>query len=171
MSVLLPELANHTHPSDQDRLLQAQAVVRSYCGWHIAPLREDVELTLDGTGTQVLLLPTMHLVEVASVTDDGNAVDLADIQWWANGVVFNATRWTCERGAITINITHGYDPVPPDVQAVVQALATRAVANTQGLTSKTVGPFSETYAQPATGQVLLDAERAVLSRYRLPTVA
>ena len=38
----------------------AQAAVRAYCGWHIAPSLSET-LVLDGTGARAFILPTLHL--------------------------------------------------------------------------------------------------------------
>lgn len=77
--------------------------------------------------------------------------------------------------------THGYDPVPDDVVALVAAkvagfLATGA-ANPGGLRSLQTGAMSESYGN-ATGTegalgpgVLTAAERTALTRYRLGSLA
>ena len=49
------------------------AEVRAYCGWHIAPVVTET-LTLDGPGGHLLVLPTLRLVDLLSVTNEGHAV-------------------------------------------------------------------------------------------------
>ena len=67
------ELATTLHATDEDRLMQAESVVRAHCGWHIAPVREDV-VVLDGQGAaDVLLLPSLRVTAVA-VTQGGEEV-------------------------------------------------------------------------------------------------
>jgi hypothetical protein len=58
---------------DEDAWAATVAEVRAFCGWHIAPEVTET-LTLDGPGGYVLVLPTLHLVDLVSVTNDGTAV-------------------------------------------------------------------------------------------------
>jgi hypothetical protein len=49
--------------STERNLAAAEAAVRAYCGWHIAPaVIEDV--VLDGSGTRSLFLRTLRLRDV-----------------------------------------------------------------------------------------------------------
>lgn len=161
------ELVSTLAATDAERLLQAEAEVRSYCGWHIAPTRTE-ELTLDGPGTCTLLLPSLHVTAIASITEDGIAlVADDDYIWSASGLVERVSTttqyWSNKPRSIVINLTHGWTTSPPDVAAIVQSLAAR-LALTSGLVSKTVGPFSETYAPDLFGY-----QRSALDRYRLPS--
>lgn len=166
-----PELAEQIAPTtDEDLLLQAEQMVRDYCGWHIAPARTET-LTLDGSGGRAMVLPTLNLTAVASITEDDVALDLTTIEWSSAGILrrchcYHACgcRWTRRFRGVVASITHGYDSAPADVSGVVQALAGRAKGNTAGLQSKTIGPFSETYSTD-----LLSTEMTVLARYRLPS--
>jgi hypothetical protein len=168
----VPELVTTLAATEADRLLQAEAAVRAYCGWHIAPARTEVELTLDGSGSTVLLLPTLKLTDLLSVTEEEEPVDLTDVEWTEAGCLRRETPWTCKLRGVIVTIDHGHAAAPPEVTAVVQAIAQRAINNPGSLLSKTIGPFSETHSQTAGNQALpvtmLDAEKAILARYKLP---
>jgi hypothetical protein len=163
------ELAPETPATDEDRLLAAEALVRSYCGWHIAPERTET-LTLDGTSASTLVMPTLHVVDVASVTLDGVPLDTTEYAWHVEGFI-DATTWatgycwlSLPRG-VAVELTHGYDDVPAGVTAAVRSLAQRMSSGSLGLSSITRGPFSESYASAsAIGAV----ESAALAPYKLP---
>jgi hypothetical protein len=173
---MVAELATTLTPaSDEDRLLQAEALVRAYCGWHIAPVRTHTVVVSSFDAT--LVLPTLRLVEVVSVVaSDGTVLDPIDYRADPAGVITrngaHVTPWGYHFGwghawgDLTVTYRHGYDTPPADVTAVVQGLASRAKAGTTGLASRTMGPFSESY-----GADLFGTDREVLARYRLPARA
>lgn len=175
----MAELATTLTPTEEDRLDQAEAMVRTYCGWHIAPSREET-VVLDGPGSQVLLLPSLYVTAIASVVEAGVELDPAnDYQWSRSGVVnrwYGATWpdagtcghgwWTSQLRGIEVTMTHGYETVPVEVTGVVQAIASRLIDNPSGLQQQTVGPFSETYS--GAGSALGAAEEAILGKYLLP---
>lgn len=74
------------HPSqDPDTLAgRANAAVRDYCGWHVAPvLQETVTVESDGSG--VVFLPTLRIVSVEAVEVDGSPVTVQRRDWSQNG--------------------------------------------------------------------------------------
>lgn len=165
------ELATSLTATEADRLMQAEALVRSYCGWHIAPSRTDAEVTLKESCSAVLLLPSLNVTAVASVVEDGVTLTSDDYAWTAAGVLTrDCGRWAS--GDVVVTFTHGYVEVPAEVTAVVQAIAQRAVSNPGSLVRVQKGPFSDTYSQTGFNQslpiALLDAEKSILDRYRLP---
>ena len=162
------ELATTLEPTEADRLLQAEALVRAYCGWHIAPSRTDEEYVVPAT-SRVVLLPSLLVTAVAVADPDGVTVDASSYSWTDAGVVTPTSWWLA---GTTITFTHGYAEPPADVTAVVQSVAQRAVQNPGSLVRKQVGPFADTYSQTGSNQslpiALLDAEKAILDRYRIP---
>lgn len=149
-------------------LTAAEAAVRTYCGWHIAPSRTDT-LTVDGSGSSVLALPTLYLTAVASITEDGDAVDMTSVDWSTSGVLWRDRPWSSRRRGVAATVTHGYAEPPAEVTAVVLAWAARAKTAPQGIRSETVGSMSVTYTD---GVVMFAAEeRAILDRYRIPNGA
>lgn len=165
------ELASGLEATDAELLEQAEAVVRSWCGWHIAPERTETVL-LDTTASPYLMLPTLRLVAVTAVTLDGDTVDLSTVEWSESGYLrrhwgttpVSPRTWNAGPRRVAVTFTHGFEVPPPGVTGVVQALAKRAKANTAGLVSVTRGPFSETYSTD-----LLPTEVTALAAYRLPS--
>lgn len=166
------ELASGLTATEADRLSQAEALVRSYCRWHIAPSRT-ATLTLPAGEGVALILPTLMLTAVASVTVDGTALTTDEFTWTEAGVLKRATNIRWGSGSVVVAFTHGYDAAPADVTAVVQAVAQRAVDNPGSRPRSQVGPFADTYSQSGFNQApamgLLDAEKAILDAYRIPS--
>lgn len=167
----MSELAVTLTPDETDRLLQAEALVRSHCGWHIAPSRTET-MTLPASDGATLLLPSLMVTAVASVTIDGTALTADEYTWTAAGVLKRSMGWCWGSGTVVVAFTHGYDLAPPEVTAVVQAAAQRALDNPGSRPRDQVGPFAESYSQVGFNQApalaLLDAEKEILDRYKLP---
>lgn len=154
--------------SEGERLLEAQDSVRSYCGWHIAPLRTEV---LRGTCAdgRTIILPTLRIESVTSVSIDGTALAASDYTFDARSATVILDFGLTGSGPIQVTLIHGYEEPPHDVSGVVKAIAGRAVGSSSGyaLTGRTTGPFSEQYA--SAGDLFLSSEKWVLDRYRLPS--
>lgn len=166
--------------SQADATARAEAEVRAYCGWHIAPEREDDTLTLDGPGGPLLVLPTLHVVSVASVAENGVDVDPEGYAWSAAGVIRRTSStptwngscgWTNELRGLTVTLTHGYTEMPLDVTAVIERMAARAVElSTSSQVLSQVGGVR--YAVGVEGLrnegLVSEADIFVLARYKLP---
>jgi hypothetical protein len=63
-------------PLTQLRLDAALAAARRYCGWHVTPVIEDDDILMDGPAGALLNLPTLRLVELTAMTEQGVDVDL-----------------------------------------------------------------------------------------------
>lgn len=172
----MAELADDLVQDEDTRLDQAEGVVRSFCRWHIAPVRTE-SFTLRWGG-RAILLPSMNVRSIVSVTngDDATVYDLADYAFTPWGELTRAGDWVGYSwpGNTVVSFTHGYDTPPPEVTGVVQAVAERAIANPGSLIRTQDGPFSDTYSQTSSGTVvplgLLPAEKSILSAYRLVSV-
>jgi hypothetical protein len=148
---------------DEDAWASAVAQIRGYCGWHIAPEVTET-LTLDGPGGYELFLPTLRLVDLVSITNDGSAV--TEPQWSRSGRV-GAGYWSCwtwKMRGVVAEITHGYEEWPEDLVA----LATDMVSGDSGevVAGLTSGPFSVRFESPASSR-----RREVLDRYSLVALA
>lgn len=161
---------------------QAMAAVRAYCGWHIAPSREEM-LILDGPGGNTLCLPSLHVTDIALITEVGVDLDgTLDYSWseagivrrsWSTSINFGWTGawWTTELRGLSVDLTHGYDEWPIELAGIINAGAQRITDNPAGLKQQTVGPFSEQYGDRSSagvGSWFDAADAAVLARYRLP---
>lgn len=98
----------------QEMLDAALAAARRYCGWPVTPVVIDDELTVDGPGGRVLSLPTLNLITVTTVTEEGVALDVTKLDVSRRkGTVqkrhfYHGGRWSHRNGSITVKITHGF---------------------------------------------------------------
>lgn len=145
---------------------QVSAMIRAYCGWHIAPNRVDT-FTLDGSGASVQMLPTMHLTAVTSVTADGTLLAADEYQWSESGFLTGRT-WPCKPRSVVVEAVHGYDVIPEELAQVTLQVVGRGGNTPLGPTQQAAGPFSVTWGP---GGMFTDLERAVLDRYRIPADA
>jgi hypothetical protein len=146
---------------DADTWEAVVAEVRAFCGWHIAPEVTET-ITLDGPGSHLLVLPTLRLVDLVSITNDGAAV--TDPEWSASGMV-RAYCWTRKFRGVVAEITHGYEEWPTDLLAVMTEMASSAsgLAGVKAVTSGAHQVTFETSTRP--GQF------DVLGRYQIPFTA
>lgn len=157
------DLAGFSDP--EARLSAASALIRAYCGWHVAPMIKET-FTLDGSGSDTLMLRSLQLTDVESVVENGAAVD--GFEWSQAGFLRRSGRWTNRLRGITVTVTHGYEDVPAEITQVCCQVAARAIASPTGARTESAGGLSVTYAVPGG---LLELERVVLGRYRLPAGA
>lgn len=156
----MPALASTPSGVDAGEFAAACAVIRNHCGWHIAPSVTET-LTLDGTGGTILRLPSMHVTEVDTVTNDG--ADVTTPSWSKNGVIEHYY-WTSARRGVEVTLTHGYTSCPDEVLALAKAMAmTGATSRALGVKSQTAGPFSVEYEG-----TFADAVTSILAPYRVP---
>ena len=158
-----------TGSREKDLLDAAEAAVRAYCGWHVAPVIEETVL-VDGSGARNLFLRSLRVEEVLAVEQDGRTVDVDGLEWSQDGFLRSRGRWTGRLRGVKVTMRHGFESVP-DVVEVVRAMAERAGASPAGVVREQAGQMSLSYAQTASGVaggvVLMDHERAMLDRYRL----
>lgn len=156
------------------------AAVVEYCGWHIAPVLTE-SVSVDGTGTTIQTLPTLNLLSLDSVDENGLHLDVDRIDWSANGLLEKRSGglWTARRRGVIAEITHGYETTPSWLTTLICAAAGRAFSSPLGIISEQSGGESITYTAPRalsaaapTGTVaLLDFEMRMLDRIRVPLAA
>lgn len=151
--------------------------VRRYCGWHV--LGEITEtITVDGSGSRLLQLPTLRVVAIASVSElswsgsedvDTPIRDRVDFTWSTHGVLERRRGcWTRERRGVTVTLTHGFADADV-VLGVIVAAAARQVGAPGGNVLSRVGDiaYQSSGAGAAGGAAFLQSEYAVLDHYRL----
>lgn len=138
--------------------LATVADVRAFCGWHIAPEVTET-LTLDGSGGPILVLPTLRVVDLASITDDGSEV--TDPEWSASGMVRHYC-WTRKFRGIEATLTHGFEEWPAELLAVMTELA-GASASLAGVKTVGVGSHQVTFES-----TMRPTQRDIIGRYQLP---
>lgn len=148
-----------------DPVADAEAAVRAYCGWHIAPNREDTD-TFRSHGGPVLLLKSLHVTAVASVTIGGAAIDAASYEWYPNGVLRRAAGWPV--GKVEVTFTHGYDVEDiADLYRIVRTLAARGGTAGGYVQVGAVRVATDASGAPL-GGALSSSDMATLDRYLLP---
>jgi hypothetical protein len=167
------DLAAFQAGSPTRALLAAQALVRSYCGWHIAPTITET-ITVDGWANNVLMLPTLWLLEVSSIVVGDVEVDLSTVQLYQAGYLARqftfptldteSIPWTTAPGPrAVVTMTHCYADPPEDLANVALAIAARSLSTPLGVEQVQRGPFVYRYSPN-----LLDLDRQVLDTYKLP---
>lgn len=155
--------------SETERNLAAGlAAVQRWCGWHVTPVKQEHEVELDGPGGPLLRLPTLRLVELLSVTEDGVALSLGALEWSKTGLVRkkSGAPWSRKLGAITVKMNHGFDNAA-DFEAAVLSYIDRASQAPEGGKPIAVGPFRWPEEKIAEGSAYSMAELSILDLYRL----
>lgn len=147
---------------DADAWAAANAAVRAYCGWHVAPVITET-VTLDGSGTNLMFLPTLRLVDLVSILNDGEAV--SDPGWSAAGIVRGA--WTDKFRGVVAEMEHGFEECPAEILAVLTELATSELPGSA--TSLASGPYRVGFGSD--GPNAARAHSAVLDAYRIARVS
>lgn len=168
MDDMMPDMVSATDTVDASTLIKAaQAAVRAYCGWHVAPIFTH-SITVDAWGGRRLMLPTLRLLEFKSLKWDG--VEHADdCRWSVNGSLqlTDGLQFPDEPGAVTATITDGWDLTDvPQVQAVIMSAARRAQIQ-PGVASQSVNGSSVTYLAGVQGVALAQSEKQLLEPYRI----
>lgn len=162
-----------TEPSPED---VARSAARRFCGWHVTPVRQDHEVTLDGPGSPLLVLPTLRLVELTSVVEDGVALNVdADLHVSLRGLVRKRSGacWSRHYASIVVTMTHGFaavadddddDDAAADFNAAVASFAERSAA---GRRPNVVGPVQWPVEAMAASAAFSVVEQGLLEQYRL----
>lgn len=91
----------------------ALAGARRWCGWPVSPVITET-VDVDGPGGRVLSLPTLNLLAVIGLVEDGAAVDVSRLAVSRRkGTVekYPYGCWTSRPGGITVTMTHGFTEV------------------------------------------------------------
>lgn len=120
---------------ETERLLStALTAARRWCGWHVHPVIEDDTITLDGPGTVDLALPTLALIELSAVTENGVALDIDDLEISGKGLVRKQYRapWTDRYQGIAVTMTHGLAQADDFNAAVLAAVDIASLGTGRG---------------------------------------
>ena len=148
---------------DADAWAAACDAVRAYCGWHVAPSVTET-VTLDGSDSDVMILPTLHLTNLSTVMNDTVAVDSPE---WSQFGIVRGTCWTGKYRGVTLTMTHGYDLCPPEIVGVLHEAADRGL---EGSAASQVGQVRMGGVDGVAGAVafIIDKRSDILDRYKLP---
>ena len=118
----------------QEHIDGAVETVRRLAGWHIWPEREET-LKVDAPGDPMVFLPTKMLTEVHSLTIDGKTIDVGELDWSQDGMVWVGGLRPNRTGRprrVVAKVRHGYAG-PGDLLALVKTMAGRGGAPNQSL--------------------------------------
>lgn len=150
-----------------DPVAAATQAIRDYCGWHVAPVEEET-LTLDGTGTDTLLLPSRLVVGVTSVKVRGEELPKDSYEWSTIGALRRLGNiWPDSYRSIEVDIKHGFTDMSV-LADVVSSIAARAKLDPTGvLASQRAGTQYVGFHSGATGGGLMASEKDRLAPYKL----
>lgn len=148
----------------------AQGAIRRECGWHVAPIITET-LVVDGSGGTELLLPSLRILELVEVLNDGQDVTEHVKFSPDSGIIGLRSGWSCELGGVSVRLLHGYEPAEvPDVAGLIVTLTKRA-ATGGTVVQQTIGSASQRLATGKDGAVLgvplLQSEKELLGPYRI----
>ena len=145
---------------------------RAFCGWHVTPERDDVGIELDGPGGRLLALPTLKLVELTAVTEDGKTLPISDLYVSKRGLVRKKSGgcWSSHYGAISVSMRHGITDAE-DFNAAVLSFIDRSSTAADGGRARVIGPFQYEADAMATGSAFSEIEQWLLEQYRLESPA
>lgn len=158
------DLSDYQSKDPQQALDAALALVRSYCGWHIAP-SETATLSVWSTDGRTLSLPTLALTGITSVIQDGATIASTAYTFESYGVV---NGYFGRSTKVTVAFTHGYEAMPADVKNVVLGLAQRSISDNRGLVPR-VGAGQSVVVMENYGSQLSEADKDKLNPYGLST--
>lgn len=151
-----------------DPVQVATQVVRDYCGWHVAP-SEEHELTLDGTGTDLLLLPSRRVNEILSVSVNGQDLNPDQYEWSATGALRRKGGvWPSSYRSIEVKLNHGHADMTA-LSGVVGSIAARIQMDPTGVVvTQRAGTQQVSYSsQSSMGHGLMGTEKEALAPYKL----
>lgn len=159
--------------AETERLLAAGlATVRQFCGWHVTPVKTGHEVELDGPGGRLLALPTLRLITLTEVTEDGRPVDVSSLYVSKRGLVRKKSGgfWSPHYGAITVTMDHGIEDADAFNAAVLSFIDRMSKAPTGG-DPVAVGPFRWAEQKTVSRTAFSATELAILEQYRLESPA
>lgn len=170
------EIANVTNRELPTKVAEAISVlasgaVREYCGWRVAKTLQET-ITVTSRGSRLIFLPSLHVVSVDEVTENGDVVDPSGYEWDENGVLERVSgRWARGRRAITVKLTHGHAKCPATIARIIAAAVQRgAFVPAGGITAETAIGQSFQYSR-VDGMAATDAftpdELARLDQFRI----
>lgn len=145
----------------------ATQAIRDYCGWHVAPVIT-ATLTLDGTGTDTLLLPSRRVVTVDSVKLDGTALEATTYEWSADGLLRRKHGcWPDTYRSLEVTLSHGFADMSALADVAASIMARVKIDPTGALANQRAGTQSVGFVAGASGGGLMASEKARLEPYRL----
>lgn len=145
----------------------ATQAIRDYCGWHVAPVITDT-LTLDGTGTDTVLLPSRRVEAIETVKVEGTELEADAFEWSADGLLRRRDRcWPDRYRALEVTLRHGFADMSALADVVASIVARVKIDPTGALANQRAGTQAVSFTAGATGGGLMRSEKERLDPYRL----
>lgn len=127
----------------KDLLKQASGEIDAELEQNLDQVQDD-QVTLDGPGTELLVLPHWPVTGLSLVEEDGDELTEGDDYRWSEvGLVRRVDDdWTGKPRAITVTYTHGYETVPEVVRSAAVQIAASWWSNPRQMQSETFGDYS-----------------------------
>ena len=150
-----------------DPVAAATQAIRDYCGWHVAPVQEDT-LTLDGTGTDTILLPSRLVVNVVSVKIRGEELPEDSYEWSTIGALRRLNGvWPTAYRSVEVTLEHGFTNMSV-LADVVGSIASRVRMDPTGvISSQRAGTQHVGFTSGHSGGGLMQSEKDRLAPYKL----
>jgi hypothetical protein len=162
LALVLGREVDAEDPAALAALDAATAVVQAVTGQRLEAVAGDT-ITLDGSGTRVLLLPEIPVTDVVSVSLDGTELDSADYQWSADGYLRRTNAvWSNDLRNVEVEYDHGFATIPTIVVSITAKLAARMLDTPAAVRQETIGAYSVTYNAAS----LQADELVLLDRYK-----
>lgn len=156
-------------------------LVRTFTEQELSPVVQGGTLTLDGTGTDTLLLPERPVLDAGTVIESGGTLTFGtDYKLTDNGELYRLpgvidngwgtcelrTYWWPGRQNIEVTCSYGYSTVPADLKEVALSMAARLFSQNGGgnVVFEQLGQRSIRYDGPATD--FTKTEQIVLRKYK-----
>ncbi|EYT56032.1 hypothetical protein H490_0103925 [Leucobacter sp. UCD-THU] len=151
----------------------ATGAVRDHCGWRVAKTAEET-FTLTARSRTLLAVPSLHLVEVITLTERGRPLIAGiDFDWDENGILERIRgTWSSKRRGITVHVRHGYEQCPEGIgQSIATAVARGTLTPVGNVVSETTLGASLSFGRgpggTAAGIMFLPHELARLDAHRI----
>jgi len=154
------------------------AAVRAEVGQTINVVEGDT-VTVDGTGSWLVLLPEIEVRDVTAVAVHGADLDESGFEWnaagclWrlggARGLLSGRARWPSRPRSIQVTYDHGWAPPSPQWDAarhVALDVATRTFRNPEMLQSERIGDYSRAWVPTGGRAQLTEIEKRALDLLR-----
>jgi len=154
------------------------ASVRAEVGQTINVVENDT-VTVDGTGSWLVLLPELEVRDVAVVAVHGVDLEEDGFEWSSNGCLWRLggargllsgrARWPSRPRSIQVTYTHGWESPSPQWDAarhVALEAATRTFRNPGMLQSERIGDYSRAWVPTGGRAQLTEMEKRALDLLR-----
>jgi hypothetical protein len=129
---------------------------------------EDQQLVLDGTGTKILRLPCLEIIDITEVLEDNELLESTayEIDNISHLRRIDGNVWQARGRYYKVTLSFG-SVCPDEVKLICLRAAARGYVNPNALGSETVGNYAASFAPESRLISLSDAEKDQLRAYAI----